>query len=81
MPGSGAWMPSRCESFPAPLFAVVLALANPTPATPAGMLGAGSIGIFLIPMLYVAFQSLREATGARFGGARKGAAEKLGGDA
>ena len=47
----------------------------------AGMLGASSIGIFLIPMLYVAFQSMREATHARFGGAGKGAAEKLGGDA
>jgi hypothetical protein len=45
------------------------------------MLGASSIGIFLIPMLYVAFQSMREATHARFGGAGKGAAEKLGGDA
>ncbi|WP_158814342.1 efflux RND transporter permease subunit [Methylocapsa sp. S129] len=32
----------------------------------AGMLGASSIGIFLIPMLYVAFQSMREATHARF---------------
>jgi multidrug efflux pump subunit AcrB len=47
----------------------------------AGMLGASSIGIFLIPMLFVAFQSLREATSARFGGAGKGTAKKLGGDA
>ncbi|MBV9735086.1 MAG: multidrug efflux RND transporter permease subunit [Acidisphaera sp.] len=32
----------------------------------AGMLFASSIGIFLIPMLYVAFQTMREATKARF---------------
>jgi hydrophobe/amphiphile efflux-1 (HAE1) family protein len=32
----------------------------------AGMIAASSIGIFLIPMLYVAFQSMREATHARF---------------
>jgi hydrophobe/amphiphile efflux-1 (HAE1) family protein len=36
----------------------------------AGMIGASSIGIFLIPMLYVAFQSMREATHARFRRAR-----------
>jgi multidrug efflux pump subunit AcrB len=32
----------------------------------AGMLAASSIGIFLIPMLYVVFQSLRERTRRRF---------------
>jgi hydrophobe/amphiphile efflux-1 (HAE1) family protein len=31
-----------------------------------GMLAASSIGIFLIPMLYVTFQSMRERTKARF---------------
>jgi multidrug efflux pump subunit AcrB len=31
----------------------------------AGMIGATSIGIFLIPMLYVTFQSLRERTKRR----------------
>ncbi len=34
----------------------------------AGMIVASSIGIFLIPMLYVTFQSLREWGKARFGG-------------
>ena len=33
----------------------------------AGMIGASSIGIFLIPMLYVVFQSMRERVKARFG--------------
>ena len=33
----------------------------------AGMIAASSIGIFVIPMLYVTFQSLREAAKARFG--------------
>jgi multidrug efflux pump subunit AcrB len=33
----------------------------------AGMIGATSIGIFLIPMLYVTFQSLRERSSRRFG--------------
>ncbi len=33
----------------------------------AGMLAASSIGIFLIPMLYVVFQTIRERTKARFG--------------
>ena len=33
----------------------------------AGMLAASSVGIFLIPMLYVTFQTLREAAKARFG--------------
>ena len=32
----------------------------------AGMIAASGIGIFVIPMLYVAFQTLRERTGARF---------------
>ena len=32
----------------------------------AGMLAASTIGIFLIPMLYVVFQSMREATRRRF---------------
>jgi hydrophobe/amphiphile efflux-1 (HAE1) family protein len=32
----------------------------------AGMLAASSIGIFLIPMLYVTFQTMRERTKARF---------------
>ena len=32
----------------------------------AGMLAASSLGIFLIPMLYVTFQTLRERTKARF---------------
>ena len=34
----------------------------------AGMLAASSLGIFLIPMLYVSFQSLREWTTLRLGG-------------
>jgi hydrophobe/amphiphile efflux-1 (HAE1) family protein len=33
-----------------------------------GMIVASSIGIFLIPMLYVTFQSMRERVKARFGG-------------
>ena len=33
----------------------------------AGMIAASSIGIFIIPMLYVTFQSLREGAKARFG--------------
>jgi hydrophobe/amphiphile efflux-1 (HAE1) family protein len=33
-----------------------------------GMLAASSIGIFLVPMLYVIFQRLRERVKARFGG-------------
>ena len=40
----------------------------------AGMLGASTIGIFLIPMLYVVFQTAREKVKARFG-------SKGGGDA
>jgi multidrug efflux pump subunit AcrB len=34
----------------------------------AGMIVASSIGIFLIPMLYVTFQGMREAVKTRFGG-------------
>ena len=34
----------------------------------AGMLAASSVGIFLIPMLYVVFQTMRERVRARFGG-------------
>jgi Cu/Ag efflux pump CusA len=33
-----------------------------------GMLAASSIGIFMVPMLYVTFQRLREYVKARFGG-------------
>jgi multidrug efflux pump subunit AcrB len=33
-----------------------------------GMLAASSIGIFLVPMLYVTFQRLRERAKMRFGG-------------
>jgi multidrug efflux pump subunit AcrB len=33
-----------------------------------GMLAASSIGIFMIPMLYVTFQSMRERVKKRFGG-------------
>jgi multidrug efflux pump subunit AcrB len=32
----------------------------------AGMIAASAIGIFVIPMLYVTFQTLRERSGARF---------------
>jgi Cu/Ag efflux pump CusA len=34
-----------------------------------GMLGASLIGIFLIPMLYVVFQTLREGLKRRLGAA------------
>ena len=34
----------------------------------AGMLAASTLGIFLIPMLYIVFQSMRERVKARFGG-------------
>jgi hydrophobe/amphiphile efflux-1 (HAE1) family protein len=37
-----------------------------------GMLVASSIGLFMIPMLYVAFQSMREWTHARFGRRKDG---------
>jgi hydrophobe/amphiphile efflux-1 (HAE1) family protein len=36
-----------------------------------GMLAASSIGIFLVPMLYVTFQQLRERAKRRFGGSGK----------
>ena len=36
----------------------------------AGMIAASAIGIFLIPMLYVTFQSMREWTKVRLGGER-----------
>ena len=36
-----------------------------------GMLAASSIGIFLVPMLYVTFQRWREAAKKRFGGKGK----------
>jgi multidrug efflux pump subunit AcrB len=36
-----------------------------------GMLAASSIGIFLVPMLYVAFQRLRESAKSRFGNNEK----------
>jgi multidrug efflux pump len=36
-----------------------------------GMLAASSIGIFMVPMLYVTFQRLRERVKQRFGGAAK----------
>jgi multidrug efflux pump subunit AcrB len=36
-----------------------------------GMLAASSIGIFLVPMLYVVFQRWREAVKKRFGGKRE----------
>ena len=32
----------------------------------AGMIAASAIGLFVIPMLYVTFQSLRERTSAQF---------------
>jgi hydrophobe/amphiphile efflux-1 (HAE1) family protein len=38
-----------------------------------GMLAASSIGIFLIPMLYVIFQRMREAAKKRLGGGKKNA--------
>jgi len=37
----------------------------------AGMLAASSIGIFLVPMLYVMVQRMRESTKSRFGGKAK----------
>jgi hydrophobe/amphiphile efflux-1 (HAE1) family protein len=44
-------------------------LARRAVSTPvfAGMIAASTIGIFLIPMLYVVFQRMREATHRRFG--------------
>jgi multidrug efflux pump subunit AcrB len=53
----------------------VAAISRRDVGTPvfAGMLAASAVGIFLIPMLYVVFQSLRERVKTRFGvtGARK----------
>jgi len=37
----------------------------------AGMIASSSIGIFLIPMLYVMFQTMRESVKRRFGGRRE----------
>ncbi|PHK95574.1 hydrophobe/amphiphile efflux-1 family RND transporter [Pseudoroseomonas rhizosphaerae] len=47
-------------------------LARRAVSTPvfAGMIAASTIGIFLIPMLYVVFQKMREATHRRFGRGR-----------
>ncbi|KAA2212626.1 efflux RND transporter permease subunit [Teichococcus oryzae] len=47
-------------------------LARRAVSTPvfAGMIAASTIGIFLIPMLYVVFQRMREATHRRFGAGR-----------
>ncbi|MFC7552438.1 hypothetical protein ACFQU7_09475 [Pseudoroseomonas wenyumeiae] len=42
------------------------------------MIAASTIGIFLIPMLYVVFQRMREATHRRFGIGQHGQPE--GGD-
>jgi len=36
----------------------------------AGMIAASTIGVFLIPMLYVVFQTMRERVKARFGGTK-----------
>jgi Cu/Ag efflux pump CusA len=36
-----------------------------------GMLAASSLGIFMVPMLYVTFQRWREAVKKRFGGKRE----------
>ncbi|HUB45850.1 MAG TPA: efflux RND transporter permease subunit [Acetobacteraceae bacterium] len=46
----------------------------------AGMIVASSIGIFMIPMLYVTFQSLRERVKARFRRPARGAAQQGGHD-
>jgi HAE1 family hydrophobic/amphiphilic exporter-1 len=48
-------------------------VARRTVSTPvfAGMIAASTIGIFLIPMLYVAFQGMREWTYRRFGRRRR----------
>jgi hydrophobic/amphiphilic exporter-1 (mainly G- bacteria), HAE1 family len=43
----------------------------------AGMIAASAIGIFMIPMLYVTFQSMREWTKARFRG-RERVRERVG---
>jgi hydrophobe/amphiphile efflux-1 (HAE1) family protein len=41
----------------------------------AGMIAASAVGIFIIPMLYVTFQTVRERTGTRFRRARHPASE------
>jgi hydrophobe/amphiphile efflux-1 (HAE1) family protein len=46
----------------------------------AGMIAATGIGLFVIPMLYVTFQSLRERTSARFRGRPRHEPEKRAGD-
>ncbi|MGY4802581.1 efflux RND transporter permease subunit [Teichococcus aerofrigidensis] len=60
-------------------------LARRAVSTPvfAGMIAASTIGIFLIPMLYVVFQGMREATHRRFGRGRhaEAAAGREGGKA
>ncbi len=43
----------------------------------AGMIAASAFGIFLIPMLYVTFQGLRERAKARFGGKSDKALERV----
>jgi multidrug efflux pump subunit AcrB len=40
-----------------------------------GMLAASTIGIFMVPMLYVVFQTLREGLKRRIGGAGRGEPE------
>ena len=52
-------------------------LARRAVSTPvfAGMIAASTIGIFLIPMLYVVFQKMREATHRKFGRGQHGRAE------
>jgi len=37
----------------------------------AGMIAASAIGLFVIPMLYVTFQTIRESSGAFFLGLRR----------
>jgi hypothetical protein len=43
----------------------------------AGMIVASSIGVFLIPMLYVMFQTIRERVKRRFAGASRRVREKV----
>ncbi|MDB5371104.1 MAG: transporter, hydrophobe/amphiphile efflux family, partial [Roseomonas sp.] len=52
-------------------------LARRAVSTPvfAGMIAASTIGIFMIPMLYVVFQRMREATHRRFGRGQHGQPE------
>ena len=44
----------------------------------AGMLASSTIGILLIPMLYVVFQSMREGAKRRFGRKAPAAAHRVG---